>query len=152
MLIEHLRRTVAKTGGILREVSTFQTKLSQYCHGCGTYHKKALSQRWHQCECGVGPVQRDLYSAFLTASLEPGKLVPSITQSDWAGAEVRLRAVMERLEQRANAGHSLPQSMGIPRARARRLQSLCDAPQELLFRSRRGKVAAWKRQTEPPVL
>jgi hypothetical protein len=114
--------------------------------------KKPLSQRWHECECGVGPVQRDLYSAFLTASLEPGETVPSITQSDWAGAEARLRAVMERLEQRANAGHSLPQSMGIPRARVRRLQSLCDAPQELLFRARRGRVEAWKRQTEPPVL
>jgi len=87
MLIEHLRRTVAKTGGILREVSPFQTKLSQYCHGCKTYHKKPLSQRWHQCECGVGPVQRDLYSAFLTAYLEAGETVPSITQSDWAGAE-----------------------------------------------------------------
>ncbi len=59
---------------------------------------------------------------------------------------------MERFEQRATAGHCLPQSMGIPRARARRPKSLCDAPQGLLFRSRRGKVAAWKRLPEPPAL
>ena len=25
---------------------------------------KPLSPRWHQCPCGIGPVQRDLYSAF----------------------------------------------------------------------------------------
>jgi transposase len=69
MFVAHLARTVAKTGGTLHEVSTFKTKLSQYCHGCGTYLKKPLSQRWHQCPCGIGPVQRDLYSAFLLASL-----------------------------------------------------------------------------------
>ena len=72
MLVEHLRRTVAKTGGILSEVSTYHTRLSQYCHGCATYRKKSLSQRWHQCPCGVGPVQRDLYAAFLLAFLDPG--------------------------------------------------------------------------------
>ena len=35
----------ASTGGILTEVPTRTTKLSQYCHGCGTYTKKPLSQR-----------------------------------------------------------------------------------------------------------
>jgi hypothetical protein len=70
MLVDHLRRTVAKTGGTLTEVPTRTTKLSQYCHGCRTYTKKPLSQRWHHCACGVGPVQRDLYSAFLAAYLD----------------------------------------------------------------------------------
>ncbi len=129
MFLAHLTRIVAKTGGTLTEVSTFHTKLSQYCHQCGQYHKKARSQRWHRCPCGIGPVQRDLYSAFLLAHLEPGKTIPSITQSDWEGAEPRLRAVMEALQQRANAGQHLPQSMGLvvhastARAGARRLQS-----------------------------
>ena len=45
MFMDQLRRT---------------TKLSQWCHGCGKVVKKPLSQRWHQCACGVGPVQRDL--------------------------------------------------------------------------------------------
>jgi hypothetical protein len=63
MFIDHLRRTVASTGGTLQEFATHTTKLSQYCHGCQTYTKKPLSQRWHQCACGIGPVQRDLYSA-----------------------------------------------------------------------------------------
>jgi hypothetical protein len=69
MLVEHLRRTVANTGGTLREVPTRSTRLSQYCHGCKRYIKKPLSERWHHCVCGVGPVQRDLYSAFLAAYL-----------------------------------------------------------------------------------
>jgi hypothetical protein len=129
MFVAHLSRIVAKTGGILTEVSTFQTKLSQYCHHCGQYHKKSRSQRWHQCPCGMGPVQRDLYSAFLLAYLEPGKNTPSITQPVWESAEPRLRVVMEHLQQRANEGHPLPRSMGIvaqekaARARARRLKS-----------------------------
>jgi Putative transposase DNA-binding domain len=63
MFIEMLRRTVASTGGTLLEVPTRTTKLSQFCHGCGKTLKKPLAQRWHQCACGVGPVQRDLYSA-----------------------------------------------------------------------------------------
>ncbi len=71
MLIDHLRRTVASTGGTLHEVPTRSTKLSQYCHGCGAFVKKPLWQRWHQCPCGVGPVQRDLYSAFLAALVCP---------------------------------------------------------------------------------
>src|SRR5690348_1306189 len=69
MFLEQLRRTVASTGGILSEFPTRSTKLSQYCHGCGRYLKKPLSERWHSCPCGVGPVQRDLYSAWLAAHL-----------------------------------------------------------------------------------
>src|SRR5258708_3627860 len=77
MLIDHLRRTVAKTGGTLTEFPTRTTKLSQYCHGCRTYVKKSLSQRFHVCPCGVGPIQRDLYSAFLAAYLDPPDYHPS---------------------------------------------------------------------------
>jgi transposase len=89
MFVAHLTRVVAKTGGSLIEVSAFQTKLSQYCHHCGRYHKKPRSQRWHQCKCGFGQVQRDLYSAFLLAHLEPEQTIPSVTQHVWEGAEPR---------------------------------------------------------------
>src|SRR5260221_41756 len=81
MLIDHLRRTVASTGGTLHEVPTRSTKLSQYCHGCGRFVNKPLSQRLHQCPCGVGPIQRDLYSAFLAAYLDPAvDFIPSCAQ------------------------------------------------------------------------
>ena len=138
MFVAHLARIVAKTGGTLREVSASHTKLSQYCHQCQQYVKKPRSQRWHTCPCGVGPVQRDVYSAFLLAHLEPQQTIPSITQPVWEGAEPRLRAVMEGLQQRANEGQKLPRSMGLlasgkaARARARRLKSPAYPQQEPL--------------------
>ncbi len=154
MLIDHLRRTVASTGGTLHEVPTRSTKLSQYCHGCGAFVKKPLWQRWHQCPCGVGPVQRDLYSAFLAAYLDPADLTPSCAQYviPWEGAEARLLAAHERATQRANEGQVVPRSMGISRAGARLPKSPSEATQELLFLSRRGKVEAWKHRSEPPAL
>ncbi|HYB02608.1 MAG TPA: AAA family ATPase, partial [Ktedonobacteraceae bacterium] len=117
---------VASTGGTLIEVSTQSTKLSQWCHGCGACRKKPLSQRFHQCRCGIGPIQRDLYSAFLAAYLDPATLIPSCAQYvvPWEGAEARLRAAHEQVKERANAGQTLPQSFGIPRARARLPESL----------------------------
>ncbi len=139
LFVAHLTRIVAKTGGTLLEVSAFQTKLSQYCHHCGRYRKKPRSQRWHTCECGCGPVQRDLYAAFLLAYLEPDQIIPSVTQHVWEGTEPCLRAVMEDLQQRANAGQHLPQSMGLlasrkaARARARRLKSPAYLHQEPCF-------------------
>jgi hypothetical protein len=135
MFLEHLRRTVASTGGTLSEFSTHSTKLSQYCHGCGSYVKKPLSQRWHSCPCGIGPVQRDLYSAFLAAHLDyPNTTIPSIAQDSWEGADLRLRAAVEVLQQRANEGQALPRSVGIPRARARLPESLAPNRLELVYR------------------
>lgn len=78
MLVAMLRRKVEQisdsgrelkgarvSGGQLIEFPTRHTKFSQLCHGCGSYKKKPLSKRIHQCECGVGPIDRDIYSAFL---------------------------------------------------------------------------------------
>jgi Putative transposase DNA-binding domain len=146
MFIQMLRRTVASTGGTLLEVPTRTTKLSQFCHGCGKTLKKALSQRWHRCACGVGPVQRDLYSAFLAAYLDLADPIPSCAQYviPWEGAEARLRLAHERVQQRANEGQSLPRSMGHARARARRPESRSEPTQEPAFSLRRGGLEAWK--------
>ena len=81
MFVSMVKRTVASTGGALIEVPTRQAKLSQFCHGCGRCLKKSLAQRWHQCACGIGPVQRDLYAAFLAAYLDPAKPLPSCAKS-----------------------------------------------------------------------
>jgi hypothetical protein len=152
MFYEHLKRTVAKTGGSLRTISPYRTKLSQYCHGCQTYRKKPLRKRWHQCACGIGPIQRDLYSAFLLAHLEEAELIPSISQPVWEGAEPRLRAEVERLTQRAKAGQALPQSVGIPHAGARRLTSPSSSQQESILSYQRGSWKALGLRKEPPVL
>jgi hypothetical protein len=151
MFIELLRRTVASTGGTLLEVPTRSTKLSQFCHGCGRCVKKPLSQRFHQCPCGIGPVQRDLYSAFLAAYLDPVDPIPSCARYvlAWEGVEARLRAAHERVQQRANEGQSLPRSMGIPRARARRPESQSEPTQEPAFSLRRGRLEAWKERENP---
>ncbi len=155
MFYTHLKRIVAKTGGTLNEVSTHQTKLSQYCHGCQTYTNKPLSQRWHSCPCGIGPVQRDLYSAFLLAFLNPAETTPSITLKDWEGVEPRLLTVVGCLKQRANEGHVLPRSFGIPGAGARQSKSLVDPQQERsssLLRYRKGRFEALDERQEPPRL
>src|SRR5260221_5465485 len=145
MFVAHLRRTVASTGGTLMEVSTRSTKLSQFCHGCGRCVKKPLAQRWHQCACGIGPVQRDLYAAFLASTLSVDQLIPSCAQTvvPWEGAEARLRAAHERVQQRANAGQSVPQSFGCARAGARRPESRSEPTQEPAFFLRRGQLEAW---------
>jgi hypothetical protein len=140
MLLDHLRRTVASTGGTLSEFPTRSTRLSQYCHGCKTYVKKPLSERWHHCACGIGPVQRDLYSAWLAAHLDPANNIPSIAHDEWEGADLRLLAAVEALAQRAKEGQSLPRSVGIPRAGARLPQSLAPNRLELVYR--RGRLEA----------
>ena len=152
LFVAHLRRIVAKTGGTLTEVPTYHTKLSQYCHNCQRYVKKPLSERWHTCPCGIGPVQRDLYSACLLAYLNPQDTIPSITHDEWAGVESRLKAVVEALQQRAKEGLSLPRSFGIPGARARRPKSLQPNRQELASLSCRGRLEALGLAQEPPLL
>jgi hypothetical protein len=135
VFVDHLRRTVAKTGGTLHEVPTNTTRLSQYCHGCLVHVKKPLSQRFHHCTCGIGPVQRDLYSAFLAAHLDPPDYLPSSARyhAYWEGAELRLRAALERLHQRAREGQVLPRSVGINGAGARLPKSLDPHQQGLSY-------------------
>jgi hypothetical protein len=60
------------------------------------------------------------YQALNRVCVEPEQTIPSVTQHVWEGAEPRLRAVIERLRQRANPpirgageGQTLPQSMGV---------------------------------------
>ena len=155
MFIEHLRRTVASTGGILVEVSTRTTKLSQFCHGCGASVKKPLWQRWHECACGVS-AQRDLYSAFLASYLDPIHPLPSYAHqryaAGWEGAEPRLRAAYEDAFQRANAGQYLPRSFGIPRVGARLPKSLCQPLLEPAALLREDLLEAELEGMEPPRL
>ena len=108
MFFEWLKRTVARTGGTLHDIPTRSTKLSQYCHGCGTYTKKSLSERWHACPCGIGPVQRDLYSAFLAAHLQPGTTVPSVAHDEWESAETRFAGSHRGCQPTCECGGSVP--------------------------------------------
>jgi hypothetical protein len=83
-------------------------------------------------------VQRDLYSAWLAAHLDLPDIIPSIAHDEWEGADLRLRAAVEVLQQRTKEGQVLPRNVGIPRARARLPQSL--APNQLELVYRRGRL------------
>jgi transposase len=111
MFVGMLRRKAASAGGALVEFPTRSTKLSRTCH-CGKEKKKTLSERWHDCECGVS-AQRDLYSAFLARFVEGKTLNASQAASAWPGAKPLLRMAFEESSQRAR-GRKLPSSFGSP--------------------------------------
>jgi hypothetical protein len=155
MFIDLLRRTVASTGGTLTEVPTRTTKLSQFCHGCGQIVPKPLWQRWHQCPCGVS-VQRDLYSAFLAAYLDPPDFLPSCARqryaASWEGREPGLRAAYEHLIQRAREGQTLPRSVGIPLTPERHCLKVRVEPHKSPSSSDEEEGETWKQSAEPPGL
>lgn len=110
-LVELIRRKAVNAGGGLHEFPTRTTRLSQLCHGCGTYTKKPLSDRWHDCACGV-TAQRDLYSAFLALCVEEGKVDISRAEQAWPGAHMLLERAMSTLSHQAAMGWQLPVSVG----------------------------------------
>ena len=83
LLLSILRRKAESTGGTIEEFPTRTTRLSQLCHGCGQLKKKPLSLRIHECECGVGPVHRDLYSAYLACFVRQGELDVRQAEMAW---------------------------------------------------------------------
>ena len=102
MFVSMLRRKAESAGGKVEEFPTRTTALSQTCHGCGTVEKKPLSLRVHQCECGVGPVQRDLYSAFLARHVCKDRLDASQAQKAWPDVEPLLRRAASSFKQPAS--------------------------------------------------
>jgi transposase len=92
MFLSHLKNKAQRAGGKVVEIPTYSTKLSQICQ-CGRVKKKKLSERVHQCECGV-VAQRDLYSALLAKHIEPDTFVLQVSQllDDWQSAQLRLWA------------------------------------------------------------
>ncbi len=86
-----LGRKAANAGAQVSQLPT-SLRLSQMCHGCGGIKRKPLSLRVHQCECGIGPVQRDVYSAWLACSAVPSdklewRLDANQAALAWLGAE-----------------------------------------------------------------
>lgn len=118
MFVSMLRRKAESAAGGVVEFPTRTTKLSQVCHGCGTVEKKPLSQRTHQCVCGV-EMQRDLYSAFLARCVGGDDLLHADTARErWSGAEPLLRAAWSSATQPAS-GRRKPSSFGAaPRSRS----------------------------------
>jgi len=90
----------ALTEGRTFEVLPTSLRLSQTCHGCGEVVRKPLRIRVHQCSCGVGPVQRDAYSAWLAtfAIFDPDgsiwRLDADQAKRAWKGAGSHLAAAL----------------------------------------------------------
>lgn len=127
--MSELRRKAENAGGELIEFSTRTTKLSQTCL-CGRVEKKALSIRWHSCECGVES-QRDLFSAYLAKHVHEERLSIPRAKTAWAGSEPILGQAMERLCHEATNGRSsstVPASFGVSfyRSRSRSSVNLAD--------------------------
>ena len=114
-----LRRKAGNAGAALTEFSTHTTKLSQTCHACGKVQKKALSQRWHECECGVS-AQRDLYSAFLAIHVDNNRLNADQARAAWSGVDTLLRAALSDAQAQLASGGRLPASFGLNRRGASR--------------------------------
>jgi hypothetical protein len=116
MFILLLKRKAVSAGGSVNEFDARKARLSQVCHGCGTIEKKPLSQRWHECECGI-TAQRDLYSAFLAMCMEGESLNADYARNMWSGADTHLQAALRSAES-VNGGCA-PASFGLNRRRNR---------------------------------
>jgi hypothetical protein len=95
--VAFLRRKAGNAGAEVDEFSTRTTRLSQVCL-CGKIAKKPLSQRWHVCDCGVGPIQRDIFSAWLARFVVNNKLDAGQAQAAWPGADSFLRAASSEVQ------------------------------------------------------
>lgn len=93
--VSHLKRKAESAGARVIEFSTHTTKLSQTCHQCGSIKKKSLSDRIHQCDCGI-LCQRDLYSAFLSKFVDDNLLQVGQAKSAWSGTEPFLLAAWKQ--------------------------------------------------------
>lgn len=116
--VDMLKIKAERAGGSVAEISTIKTRLSQVCHGCSRYKKKKLSERWHVCSCGIGPVQRDLYSGFLCLCVKNNGLDINQAEMLWSGAKPLLEQAVSRLNESAN-GKSRLASFGLSKTAQR---------------------------------
>jgi putative transposase len=103
--VQTLKRKALKSDGTFEEVSTWETKFSQYCHVCDGYHKKPLSQRTHTC--GENDIaQRDLYSAALMSNYNTNekKVDRRAMLHNWQGIEIILNEALLTLIKSRNIG------------------------------------------------
>ena len=153
MFVALLRRTVASTGGTLHEVPTRSTKLSQYCHGAGSWSKNPSRSGFTSVAVASGRCNGICIRRFWPPTLiqdTQTSLMPSTTGI----GKVRRRACGQhgRKETNGRKRGNVPRSFGIPRARVRLPRSLNEATPEPAFLLTRGRLEAWKHRSEPPLL
>ena len=123
MFVERLSRLAAFAGGTIVLINAWRARLSQTCH-CGRIKKKARSQRWQGCPCGVS-AQRDLFSAYLARFVDPETSLQGAGSGAGGLAGVGAHPCRRRTSRpfRTNphvAGVCLPPLVGLRLIRARR--------------------------------
>ncbi|MCL6632143.1 MAG: transposase [Alicyclobacillus herbarius] len=116
LFLSILTRKAESAGGYVEEFSTYQTALSQTCI-CEKRHKKRLSERVHECECGV-VMQRDLFSAYLAKHVENERLQVAEAKASWQGAEPLLRTAWQQAVNQPASGGRVPSSFGTFRSQS----------------------------------
>lgn len=118
LFVAHLRRKAANAGGEVVEFATGPTRLSQTCV-CGSIVKKTLAQRWHVCDCGAGPIQRDLMSAWLARFVVNERLDADQARVAWAGEDEHLRAASSVIQPAMRQGNPPYSSQEVEAGRPR---------------------------------
>lgn len=113
MFVSILNRKAESAGGYIEKIPTWNSKLSQFCHVCGNFTKKALSQRTHTC-CGI-TVQRDLYSALLIKhyDLEVGKVNTKPISDNWQSFDMILNDAVLTCGKKFRIVGNISTSLGI---------------------------------------
>ena len=117
MYTSFMKRKAESAGGSHDEISTVQTMLSQSCH-CGARHKKKLSDRIHDCICGIY-CQRDLFSAYLGIFVDKTgeKYILQAAEASrlWTSADKLLQTAWQDAVESTTSG-TCPASFGKPKA------------------------------------
>ena len=100
-----LKRKAESAGGSFIKFSTQKTALSQ-THLDGTRIKKTLNQRVHRDVTGLPDHHRDLFSAFLSRSVNQDKLVLQDAQNEYLRMEPSLLEAYQRYTTRERVGKS----------------------------------------------
>jgi transposase len=116
LFLSILTRKAESAGGSMEEFSTYHTALSQVCL-CGQKHKKRLSERVHDCDCGV-VMQRDLFSAYLAKHVKEERLQAANAYEHWQGAEPLLRTAWQQANNQPASGRPVPSSFGTYRSQS----------------------------------
>jgi len=136
MFIATLSRKAASAGGMVAQVDTWTTRLSQRCV-CGTVAKKPLSQRTHRCGCGV-EAERDVFSAFLVRHVDP-RVHPHLLGVDGARSVLPVLQDSGAGRRRAVSNRRVPQAAPVGSGETRRSRS-AESPQSAAD-ARKGEAA-----------
>jgi hypothetical protein len=143
MFLAMLKRTVASTGGTTGRASPPSVPgCRNIVMGVVPTSRSRGDERWHQCPCGIGPVQRDLYSAFLAAHLQSPDF-PSLSCPANLGACGDVLAGSRRGHHPTReCGAGLAPKYGYSPYRSASAQKSCRRPAESLA-SRAGTRKSW---------